>query len=290
MTSPRLVVATCQFAVSADILSNSARICALIARAADEGAAVVHLPEAALSGYAGAHFDGWDGFDWAMLRDAEDAVASACRRAGLWAVFGTCHRIGHGDRNHNSVMVVGPDGRMRGRYDKRRCSMRDLESYRPGHRPLVFEVDGVRCGVLICLEWSFPELWRDYAEAGVEIVLLSAYAAGADGDTLHTHVIPPTLQGYAFTNCLYVSASNASNRVQAFPSQWIRRSGRPGARCRRNVPGMTLNTILDEPDKDAVYDRVRRFRAAAASGRLYDGHLVDAHPGAPSGAARAGMR
>lgn len=272
MTLPRIVVATCQFVISADIRSNSAKICTLIARAAEQGAHIVHLPETALSGYAGAHFQGWESFDWQMLLDAQDAIASACRRNGVWAVFGTSHHVINADKHHNAVVVIGADGRVHGRYDKRRCSVRDLESYQPGVRPFVFEVDGVRCGVLVCLEWSFPELWSDYAAAGVDLVLLSAYGAGAEGDTLHTHVIPPTLQGHAFTNCLFISASNACNRVQAFPSMWVRRSGRMGARGRRNMPGLTVNAILDEPEKDELYRRVRRFRTAAADGSLYDRH------------------
>ena len=270
MTSSRLSVATCQFAVSGDIPSNSARICSLIARAAEAGADIVHLPEAALSGYAGAHFHGWENFDWQMLHDAQDAIASACRRNGVWAVFGSSHRVTGAEHHRNAVVVIDADGRVRGRYDKRRCSVRDLENYRPGDHPLIFQIEGVRCGVLVCLEWSFPKLWSDYAAVGVDLVLLSAYGAGSQGDTVHTHVIPPTLQGHAFANCLFVSASNASNRVQAFPSTWIRRSGRVGARCRRNVAGMTVNAILDEPEKDEVYDRIRRFRAAAANGSLYE--------------------
>ena len=196
-------------------------------------------------------------------------LSQACRRYRTCAVFGTSHHVIGADRHHNAVVVIGADGRIRGRYDKRRCSIRDLESYRPGVHPLVFEVAGVRCGVLICLEWSFPDLWSDYAAAGVDLVLLSAYGAGTQGDTLHTDVIPPTLQGHAFTNCLFVSASNASNRVQAFPSMWVRRCGRVGARCRRNTPGMSLNAILDQPDEDDLYHRIRRFRSAAADGSLY---------------------
>jgi len=272
MTSPRIVVATCQFAISADIQSNSARICSLIARAAREGADIVHLPEAALSGYSGAHFQGWENFDWQLLQHAQDAIASACRRSRVWAVFGSSHRVAGADHHRNAVTVIGANGLVQGRYDKRRCSVRDLESYQPGNRPLIFEVAGVRCGVLVCLEWSFPELWSDYAAAGVELVLLSAYGAGSEGDTLHTDVIPPTLQGHAFTNCLFVSASNASNRVQAFSSMWIRRSGRVGARCRRNAAGMTVNAILDEPVKDDLYRRIRRFRIEASNGSLYDAH------------------
>lgn len=266
---PKLTVATAQFAINADVAANAARARALIARAARRGADLVHLPEGALSGYASAQFRHWDGYDWQALAQSLRVVQQSCRQHGVWAVFGCCHRVRGAGRPCNAVYVVDSAGRIRHRYDKRRCSMRELDYYAPGDQPVLFEVAGVRCGVLVCLEWSFPELWRSYADSGVDLVLLSAYGAGHDDDVLHTHVIPPTIQGHAFTNCLFVSVSNACNRLQAFPSFWARRSGRLGTRCRRNVPGMALNAILDEPAKDDFYRMVRRFRASARDGSLY---------------------
>ena len=196
----------------------------------------------------------------------------ACRSLRLWAIYGAADPRAAGSLPHNAVFVVGPDGEPIGRYDKRCCSRRELEHFTPGKAPLVVEIGGVRCGILTCLEWSFPTLWQAYAEDGVDLIFLSAYSAGLQGEHLHSHVVPPTLQGHAFTNCLYISVSNASDPRQAFASHWIKRSGRRGARCRRHRSGLVVNAIRNDPEKDAFYRMVRRFRAEASSGRLYEGH------------------
>jgi hypothetical protein len=89
------------------------------------------------------------------------------------------------------------------------------------------------------------------------------------------------MQGHAFANSLFISVSNASARVQTFPSFWVRRSGRLGARCRRSTAGLVVNAVMDEPDKDEFYGMVRRFRAAARDGSLYAPHRAGLGRGAP---------
>lgn len=268
MSPARLTVATAQFAVSADPAWNAGRMVALMEDAAMSGAEVVHFPEAALSGYAGAHFASWSGYDWPALEAAHGRIAAACRRLGVWAVYGASHAWSGEPLPANAVFVVDVEGEPVGRYDKRCCSAREATHYRRGKAPLVVEIGGVRCGILICLEWSFPALWQAYAEAGVELIFLSAHAAGLSGGHLHNDVIPPTLQGHAFTNCLFVSASNASNPRQAFASHWVKRSGRRGAACRRHRAGFVVNSIADDAEKEAFYRRVRAFRAAALKAAL----------------------
>ncbi len=257
---PRLTVATCQFSVFERAGRNREQIEVALAKAADAGADMAHFPEGALSGYAGKGFAGWNGFDWDALAVATADVQAACATHGIWAVVGSC-RANPGGKPFNSVLAIDDSGAVAGAYDKRRLSIRDREHYAPGTAPLVLDIRGVRCGFLICLDWSFPNLFRAYADAGCDVVFLSAYSAGHDGDVLHTEVIPPLMQGHAFTNGLFLSVSNAANRIQAFPSHWVRRSGRKGPSCRRGATGMIVNAIADEPDKDAFYAMVRRFRA-----------------------------
>ncbi len=263
MSRARLTVATCQFSVVADIGRNARQIVRLIGRAADQGADIAHFPEAALSGYAGASFDTWDGYDWAGLDRAMARVRAACRRHGIWAVIGTSHRPDAAGLPFNSVEVIDPRGEPVGRCDKRRCNDKERTRYRVGRRAVTFTVNGVRCGCLICLDWSFPELFRGYADDGVDLVLLSAFSAGNDGDSLHTDVVPPLMQGHAFLNCLYISVANCALPRQSFASFWVKRSGRLGARCRRNTSGLIVSAIPDDAEKDAFYAKVRGFRAAA---------------------------
>ena len=89
-------IATCQFPVSARIKHNSAQMQRMIASAAEQGADVVHFPEAALSGYAGAHFQSWDRFDWDALLAESEVLQSAAKRHSVWVLFGSAHRLSAG--------------------------------------------------------------------------------------------------------------------------------------------------------------------------------------------------
>jgi predicted amidohydrolase len=267
----RLTIATCQFSVSGQPAQNAERICGLLRDAAEAGADVAHFSECALSGYATASFESWEGYDWDALSTATDRVRMACKKFGLWAVVGSSYRLPAPHKPHNSVLIIDPVGTQVDRYDKRCCSVRDLNSYTPGDNAhaVTFEINGVRCGVLICLEWSFPSWFRAYADTGCDLVFLSAHAADLKEDHLHGEVVPPLMQGHAFTNNLFLSTSNASNPVQAFPSHWVRRSGRRGETCAKGAPGMVVSTILDEPEKDRLYAKIRHFRRDAENGRFY---------------------
>jgi predicted amidohydrolase len=272
---PRLTVATCQFPVEPDPPANLGHILELIRRAAGSGADLAHFPECALSGYGTAAWPSWDGFDWAGLDDALAAVRQAARDAGIWVALGSaCRRPAPASRPLNSLHVIDRGGNPVARYDKRRCSMNDLRAFVPGTQPVVVDIEGVRCGLLICLDWSFPELWQNYAADGVEVILISSNSDRAGRPDRHAaHTIPPLMQGYAFLHGFAISLSNSCRPCQDFPSQWIERSGHKGGECRRDQTGLTLNALADDAAQDAFFEMVREFRRSASDGSLYAPHL-----------------
>ncbi|MGI9383073.1 MAG: carbon-nitrogen hydrolase family protein [Methyloligellaceae bacterium] len=277
MALDRLVVATCQLSVVPEIRRNARRIIRQLSRAAAAGAHLAHFPEGALSGYAANQFEAWEGFDWAALEASEAAIAEACRTHGIWAAFGSAHPAGRGRNPFNALAVVDDAGGVVGRYHKRRCSQRDLNSYTPGQKPFVFEIRGLRVGCMICLDWGFPLLWQAHAD-DVELVLLSAYGAGLGGPNIHSDVVPGLIQGYAFLHNYRISVANACNRYQAFPSFWVRRSGRIAARCRRHRPGHVMGRIRPDAKSDADHVKIRAFRHAAEDGSLYAPYLEARRP------------
>ena len=277
---PRLTVATCQFPVEPDPPANLAQILGLIRQAAEAGADLAHFPECALSGYGTATWPSWDGFDWAGLDDALAAVRAAARDAGIWVALGSAYRPAPASRPLNSLHVIDRAGQLAARYDKRRCSVNDLRAFAPGTKPVVVEIEGVRCGLLICLDWAFPELWQAYAAEKVELVLLSSNSDQAGRTRNQAHTIPPLMQGYAFLHGFAISLSNSCRPQQDFASQWIERSGHKGGECRRDAPGLTLNALSDDPAQDAFFDMVRNFRRSATDGSLYAPHLEREDSGA----------
>ena len=65
-----LIVATCQFPVSADIGRNRSYILKQMAAAKSQGAEVAHFSESSLSGYAGMDFESYESQDGACLHSS----------------------------------------------------------------------------------------------------------------------------------------------------------------------------------------------------------------------------
>jgi len=256
----RLTVAACQLPVSHDIDLNLGHVLDLVRRAAAAGADVAHFPECALSGYGPATWPDWSQFDWAALERVRDAVCAQARQDGIWVVLGSACRGGPDTRPTNALLVIDRNGQIAGRYDKRRCSANDLRAFGAGDRQLIIEIDGVRCGFLICLDWAFPELWSAYA-GEVEVVFHSCVADDAHRQRNHAQTIPPLMQGYAWLNQFAVSVSNSCRPAQDFPSFWVERSGHAGARAVPNETGFVLNALADDPEQDRFFAMVRSSRA-----------------------------
>ncbi|MEM7021432.1 MAG: carbon-nitrogen hydrolase family protein [Pseudomonadota bacterium] len=268
---PRLKIATCQTPVSHDVGRNLDDILQLIEQAATAGADVAHFPECAVSGYGPAAWPDWQGFDWCFLQDAIGQVTAAARRAEIWVVAGSVHRVDSEAGPTNSLLIFDRHGEMVGRYDKQRCSINDLRAFTPGDRCLTLDIDGVRCGFLICLDWAFPELWQTYA-GEVELVFHSCVSDESRRDRNAAHTIPPLIQGYAWLHQYAVSVANSCRPTQDFSSFWIERSGHFGGRVDPDKPGMVINALADDPEQDRFFELVRQFRRSASDGSLYAPH------------------
>src|SRR5262249_46239794 len=125
------------------------------------------------------------GFDWARLETATRRVLDVARRTGIWIILGSTHRLTGRHKPHNCVYVINSSGAIVDRYDKMFCAgdksgrRGDLAHYSPGDHFVVFTVKGVRCGVLICYEYAFPELYREYKRLGVQLIFHSFHAGHA---------------------------------------------------------------------------------------------------------------
>lgn len=293
-----LKIATAQYEVCADPRRNAGQAVGAIGEAAKAGARLVHYCEGALSGYAPHDLDGYADYDWQALRDAAQAVADAARQHRVWVVIGSAHRLGDGLLPHNAVYVIDDRGRLVDRYDKRFCAgdagdpKGELALYSPGDHPTVFEVDGVRCGVLICHEYRYPELYRDYKRRGVSLLLHSYHAAnvpadvyvemqeqvGADnarhnwGSTLPEITMPASMVAAAASTHLWISAANSAAPRSCFGSFFVRADGVITGRLERTETGV-LSSRLDE--REPLYESTRPWRARAFEGVFHSGSLVD---------------
>jgi predicted amidohydrolase len=295
-----LKIATCQFPVGADIARNTRHVLRQIRESARQGADVAHFCEGALSGYAGVDFTSFADFDWTTLESATRTILQATREAGIWVLLGSSHRISPDLNPHNSVYVIDDSGSVVDRYDKRFCSgdpegeSGDLSHYSPGDYACVFEIRGVRCGVLICYDYRFPELYRVYKRAGVDVLFHSFHAGNATpdrlaemqaqigeenfalnrGTTYPEITMPATMQAAAASNHLWISCSNTSARESCWPAFFVRADGVVIGRLRRNVSGVLITEV--DPALP-LYDSTRDWRDRAMEGVLHSGRTVD-HP------------
>lgn len=167
----------------------------------------------------------------------------------------------------------------------------DLAHYSPGNHLATFNLKGVRCGVLICYDYSFPELYREYKRRGVQLMFHSYHAGhgspkdlkswqrpiGANNCRLnrgssHAEIrIPPAMTASATSNYVWISCSNTSARESCFPSFFVRADGIVTGRLRRNTAGV-LTSLVDTNER--LYDGTATWRDRAMHGVFHSGELV----------------
>lgn len=278
-----LRTATCQFSVEPDIAHNARWILKQIDQAADQGAKIAHFSECALSGYAGVDIPDIAALDWDALIDATRAIQAAARRRRIWVLLGSTHRLSEGHKPHNSVYVIDPRGRIVDRYDKRYCTgecrrkpTMDLSHYSPGDHYTVFRIDRITCGLLICYDYRFPELYRDYQQLGVEVMFQSFHNARstvvADPEyNIWKTIVPSTMSCRAAENYFWISANNSTTRPSRWASFTVRPDGQIVGRLKLHRPGVL---ITDMQIGKGYFDAAGPWRESTINGQLHSGELV----------------
>jgi predicted amidohydrolase len=97
-----------------------------------------------------------------------EALEKAAAASGCTVVTGLAERSG--DELYNSAVAVGPKGLI-GVYRKVHLFNEEKLHFSPGNKGFfLFELRGVRIGILICFDHMFPEAARSLALRGVQIV------------------------------------------------------------------------------------------------------------------------
>jgi predicted amidohydrolase len=258
-------VATVQFAVGDSLIRNSKRIQDYMTKAAKAKADIVHFPECALCGYAGTDILSLDGYDWPGLDEQTGRIAELAGKLGIWAAVGTMHRVNAKEKPRNTLKLFAPDGKIKGRYDKRFGTERDLKHYRSGEKFFHFTINGVKCSLLICFDLRFPEIYRALRKENVDFILQSFYNARQDGPSVHTQIMRQTMQCRAATNYFWVSMSNASGYYSPYPSCFIRPDGVIVKQLKSNRAGMMINRL---DINERYYDPSEPFREMTMGGKL----------------------
>ena len=270
----KLVIAACQFPVSDNISENYNWIKNQIIEAKLKKADVVQFPECGLSGYPEVDLKTLEGFNWDLLYEKTDSILSLAKQLKIWVILGSIHRLSDGVKPHNSLYVINAEGKIVDRYDKRFCTSGDLKHFSPGDHFVNFDLNGVNCGLLICYDIRFPELYREYRKRNTDLIIHSFYNARQKKGSIHPIIMPITSQARAATNYFYISLTNSS-ATESWPCHFITPDGLIQNKLTTNVPGILISTV-DINTK--YYDASKDFRENAINGILNSGETInDSH-------------
>lgn len=105
---------------------------------------------------------------------------------GIAAKTGTNILAGRLERREDGVYnqgtVYAPDGSILADYSKIHLYNQERETIVPGSELAIFELNGMKIGIIICADFGFPELTRAYAVKGCHLIAATSSWAYPDDD------------------------------------------------------------------------------------------------------------
>jgi predicted amidohydrolase len=110
---------------------------------------------------------------------ATEYFGALAKQHGLYIVAGLVERDGH--LIYNVAALVGPDGKLVGKYRKV-CLPRDeiAAGIAPGDKYPVFSTRFGKLGMMVCYDGFFPEVARELANAGAEVIAWPVWGCNPD--------------------------------------------------------------------------------------------------------------
>jgi nitrilase len=206
-------IAAIQMASGPNVNANLIEAGRLIAKAVDEGASLVVLPENfALMGLSEQ--------DKINIKEQEgkgviqDFLADTAKKHGVWLVGGTIPIVAEdGHKVRGACLLFDNKGKQVARYDKIHLfdvnipetgeNYNESETIESGNDVVVVDTPFGRLGLAVCYDLRFPELFRKMADRDVEIIALPSAFTAITGRA-HWEVL---VRARAIENMCYVAAS-----------------------------------------------------------------------------------
>jgi len=189
-------VACIQMRSGMDVADNIAAAVELMTQAAGQGAQLIATPEMTTL------LDRRPGAAWEKSTTEEaDPGLKAFRQLAadlsVTLLIGSIAIRARQGKCANRSFLIGPTGAVLARYDKIHMFdvelnpanvFRESDSYLPGEAAVLGRTPGASLGMTICYDVRFPELYRQLAVAGAQIITVPAAFTRITGEA-HWHVL-----------------------------------------------------------------------------------------------------
>jgi len=147
-----------------------------------------------------------------------NGLRSFAKEHRVWIVLGSVAIAGTGPKFLNRCFVIDAQGDIQARYTKIHLfdialsasqSYKESEKVEPGDSAVVVDTPFGKLGLSICYDLRFPNLYRDMAQAGAELLLVPAAFTKKTGEA-HWHLLN---QARAIENGAFVVAPCAVGAV-----------------------------------------------------------------------------
>ena len=170
------------------------------------------------------------------------------RRHRPLVVLGSIYELGLDDRIYNTALVISPEGKVAAAYRKI-FPWQPYEGSAAGNEFVVTDLPGIgRIGLAICYDGSFPELARQLAWLGAEVIIQPVWTSTRDREMELV-----CARANAWTNQVYVVNVNTAAPLGVGQSVIVDPEG-----MIRQQAGPSEEILVDVLDLDTV-TRVREF-------------------------------
>jgi len=192
----QIKVACVQMRSGTDVAENIAAASGLIRQAAAGGAELIATPEMStlLERKPGAV---WDKSTGEEADPGLKAFRTLAKDLGVTLLVGSIAIRAEGGKCANRSFLIGPDGEVVTHYDKIHMFdvqlnagniYRESDSYAAGGQAVVAQLPKAKLGLTICYDVRFPELFRQLAIAGAQVIAVPAAFTKITGEA-HWHIL-----------------------------------------------------------------------------------------------------
>lgn len=192
----QIKVACVQMRSGIDVAENVAAASALIRDAAGRGAQLIATPEMTTL------LDRQPGAAWekSTTEEADHGLAAfraLARELKVTLLIGSISIRAENRKCANRSFLISPQGDVLARYDKIHMfdvqlgagnEYRESDSYAAGGEAVVAPLDGAALGLSVCYDVRFPDLYRQLAVAGAQIIAVPAAFTRITGEA-HWHIL-----------------------------------------------------------------------------------------------------